>query len=104
MTQETSPPATLETNPHLEVTEPWPGKCEERSRKYHAGSMPVPPGQSEIQFNICSPIAFRKPFSAKKGKKKSYFRVCCGFIYPQIVITALKLPFFFLNKKVTLMQ
>lgn len=70
MTQETSPPATLETNPHLEVTEPWPGKCEERSRKYHAGSMPVPPGQSEIQFNICSPIAFRKPFSAKKGKKK----------------------------------
>lgn len=50
MTQETSPPVTLEANPHPEVTELWPGKCEEGSRKYHAGSVLVPPGQSEIQF------------------------------------------------------
>ncbi|KAK7827375.1 hypothetical protein U0070_026581 [Myodes glareolus] len=52
MIQETSPPVTLETNAHPELTElsPWPGECEEGSRKYHASPTPVPPGHSEIQF------------------------------------------------------
>ncbi|KAM7333505.1 hypothetical protein ACRRTK_006825 [Alexandromys fortis] len=46
----------------------------------------------KFSFNIFSPIAFRKPV-CKERKKISNFRVCCGFIYPQIIVITLNLLF-----------
>lgn len=52
-----------------------------------------------LHFVLTSSVlcALRKPFSLpRKEKKNPNFKVCCGFIYPQInVVIALNLPFCF---------
>lgn len=67
-------------------------------RRAAGRTRPVSPGQEGIPVCVgfFSPVCFQKTILSAKEKKKSNFKVCCGFIYPQInVVTALNLPFCF---------
>lgn len=99
MILETNRLVTLEANIHPELDErnlsPWPVAS---GRRQQGGPSLFHPDTKKLHFVLTSsvPYALRKPFSLQRKEKNANFKVCCGFIYPQInVVIALNLPFCF---------